>query len=248
MNKIQDIQKEEIDFWKNSKDEKPGARSTSKILEKASNGNIFLECINNISEINWKDNLNVLELGAGQGWASCILKSLHKGSIFTATDISKYAIASITQWEEIFDTKVDKTYACKSYETNEQKNSIDLVFTFASAHHFIKHKKTLKELKRILKSGGIAAYLFEPVTPPYWYSLAYKRVNSIRPEVHEDVLDVSRISKIAEDVGLKFKIIYTPIFRYRSGLSQTIYYIFLNKIPFFQKFFPATATLIFKKE
>lgn len=247
MKDLKDIQQEEIDFWKNSEDEKPGSRSTPKILEKASNGNILLECFSKINSINWDAELRVLEIGGGQGWASCILKSLYKKCTFVTTDISEYAIESIGQWEEIFDTKIDETYACTSYETNEKDESIDLVFTFAAAHHFLKHRKTLTEMHRILAKNGVAAYIYEPVTPPYWYSMAYKRVNSIRPEVHEDVLDLSRIAKISKEVGLDFEIIYTPIFNYRVGFVNTVYYIILNKLPFLQKFFPSTATLIFKK-
>ncbi len=247
MKNIKEIQQEEIDFWKNSEDESPGVRSTKKILEKSSNGNILLECISKISDINWDDNLTVLEIGGGQGWASCILKSLHQNCKFITTDISEHAIASIDQWEEIFNTKIDKTYACKSYETNEENHSIDLVFTFAAAHHFLKHRSTLKEMHRILKQNGIAAYIFEPVTPPYWYKLAYKRVNSIRPEVHEDVLDLSRIAKISKEVGLEFKVIFTPIFNSRIGSFNTLYYLILSRFSFLQRFFPATATLVFKK-
>lgn len=247
MKDLKKIQQEEIDFWKNSQDESPGSRSTKKILEKASNGIILLECIAKIKEINWDKQLTVLEIGGGQGWASCILKSLHKNCRFVTTDISEYAIASINQWEDIFDTKIDKTYACTSYETNEDDESIDLVFTFAAAHHFLKHRRTLREMHRILSHNGVAAYIFEPVTPPYWYKLAYKRVNSIRPEVHEDVLDLSRIAKISNELGLEFKVIFTPIFNSRIGFFNTVYYMVLNKLPFLQKFFPATATLVFKK-
>ncbi len=109
----------------------------------------------------------------------------------TATDISEFAVLSLPKWERLFEVEVDNSYACTSYETSESDDSIDQVFCFAAAHHFLAHKRTLHEISRILKPGGISFYFHEPATPKYLYSLAYWRVNRKRPQVPEDVLKTS---------------------------------------------------------
>ena len=72
----------------------------------------------------------------------------------------------------MFDVKVDEARAAKSYETGLADSSVDLVFAFASAHHFVLHRKTFAELARILRPGGVALYLYEPSVRSWAYPLA----------------------------------------------------------------------------
>ncbi len=60
---------------------------------------------------------DVLELGAGQGWASCIVKSRFPHMRVTATDFSPDAIAHLPTWERVFDVKVDEARTAKSFDT-----------------------------------------------------------------------------------------------------------------------------------
>ena len=240
------IQKKEIEFWKNSELERSGAKHLPTILEKMSMGKILLKSLQ-LSEINLARNSKILELGAGQGWASCILKKISPNSEVITTDISSYALESLNEWEKRLEVKIDNYYECKSYKTKEPDNSIDLIFTFASAHHFINHDKTIQEFSRALKPKGIAAYFYEPISPKFWYPLAFWRVNRKRPEIREDLLIPSELKKISCKYRLNFKIIRTPIFSNRHGLLETIYYIFLYIFPFFQKFLPGTAIILFSK-
>ncbi len=173
---------------------------------------------------------------------------MHPNSHVTLTDISPFAVESIDLWESIFSVKVDNSYHCKSYEIDEDKNSIDFIFAFSAAHHFICHRKTLAEISRVLKYGGTAAYIFEPVTQSFWYSMAYRRVNSKRPEVHEDLIKIDKIRSIAVSEGLDFSIIPTPVFSNRKGFIETLYYLVLSTFPFLQKFLPHTAILFFTKK
>jgi len=248
MKDIKAAQKQEINFWRDSEEERPGVRSIRKILEKMSNANELLESLSSIKTIKWDKETRVLEIGGGQGWASCIVKSIHPSAYVTLTDISPYAVESVGQWEDIFGVKIDKVYDCLSNKTKEKDNSIDFIFTFAAAHHFITHRKTIKEISRILKFGGSAAYFFEPVTPKFWYPMAYKRVNRKRPEVPEDLLIINELRKLAIEAGLKFSIIRTPTYNNRKGYLETLYYLILNTFPFLQRFFPHTATILFIKE
>jgi len=248
MKNIEKIQEQEINFWRDSDEERPGVRTIRNVLEKASNGIVFLDCLSEIKTLNCDKETRVLEIGGGQGWASCLLKSTHPNAHVTLTDISPFSVESVDQWEDMFKVKVDKVYHCKSNETKEGDNSIDFIFTFAAAHHFITHRKTINEMSRILKPGGSAAYFFEPVTQLFWYPMAYKRVNKIRPEVPEDVLIINKIRELSIEAGLEFTIIRTPNYSNRKGYVETLYYLIMNTFPFLQNLFPHTATILFTKK
>jgi ubiquinone/menaquinone biosynthesis C-methylase UbiE len=177
----------EIAFWRDAENESPESDSVHNIVNKASDAAILLDCIDRHRDKLVANGARVLELGGGQGWASCLYKKLVPSAVVTATDISPYAIASLPKWERVFNTRIDHSYACRSYETTEQDASIDLVFCFAAAHHFLAHKRTLREIHRVLKPGGKAIYFYEPVTPTYLHKLAHRRINRKRPDVPEDV-------------------------------------------------------------
>ena len=123
-NIIQTKQSIEIEYWRNSKTENPESDSINNIINKFSEASIFLDCLN-CYKSKLVDEGRVLELGAGQGWASCIYKKLYPKTHITVTDISKYAIMSVNKWEKMLEVKIDNAYACKSSEINEDDNSIN---------------------------------------------------------------------------------------------------------------------------
>jgi SAM-dependent methyltransferase len=104
------------------------------------------------------------------------------------THISKDALGSVWKWEHLCQARLDKIYPPLSYELAEEHDSVDLIFCFASAHHFGAHRRTLREISRVLRPGGKCLYLYEPSCPRYLHPFAYRRVNRIRPSVPEDVL------------------------------------------------------------
>ena len=106
----------------------------------------------------------------------------------------------------MFEVKIDNSYACKSYEINEIDGSLDLIFCFAAAHHFLAHKRTLLEISRVLKPGGKAFYFYEPATPKWLYSLTRWIVNKKRPQVPEDVLKTPELRLFAREAGLDFQL------------------------------------------
>ena len=112
----------------------------------------------------------ILELGAGQGWASCLTKVLLGGEHrFIVTDVSEEAVQSVAIWERAFDTRIDEARGSPSFDLGMPDESVDLVFCFQAAHHFGAHRRTLAEVSRVLRPGGACLYLHEPTTPSYLY-------------------------------------------------------------------------------
>ena len=246
MSDIEVKQKIEIEFWRDSKDESPQANSLHNIVNKVSDAAVFLDCLYRHQE-KLATSGRVLELGGGQGWASCVYKKQFPNTHVTATDISEFAVQSLPKWERLFEVKVDNAYACMSYEINESDASLDQIFCFAAAHHFLAHKRTLNEISRVLKPGGKAFYFYEPATPKYLYSPAFWRVNRKRPEVPEDVLIVSELRALAEKTGLDLQVDYYPAL-IKRGAFETVYYFVLGRITFLQRILPCSANFIFTKK
>lgn len=242
---LREKEKVEIDFWKNSESESPENFTTYNLLNKIGEAKFFYEIIQGYKEI-FRNSPKILELGAGQGWASCIIKKEFGQELITS-DISEYAVQSIKYWEGIFNVKIDHSLACTSYEIPLEDESIDLVFCFAAAHHFVKHKRSFQEINRILKPGGHCLYLYEPSCLPYLYRWQYKRVNRIRTEVPEDVLIYNRILKIARNCGFKARIDFFPIAR-SSSFLVTNYYFLLRSIPLLARLLPCNANFVFQKK
>lgn len=242
---IEATQKIEIEFWRGSKDESPEADSIYNIVNKISDTGVLLDCLNRHRAKLTSDG-RALEIGGGQGWASCVYKKQFPNAHVTATDISEYAIMSLPKWERLFEVKIDNSYACTSYEIHESDASLDQIFCFAAAHHFLAHKRTLREIFRVLKPRGKAFYFHEPATPKYLYSLAYWRVNRKRPQVPEDVLITPELRKLAREIGLDLHVDYYPSI-IKRGAFETVYFFVLSRIPFLQRILPCSAIFIFTK-
>jgi len=238
-------QRIEIEYWRDSPDERPGAESIDNLLNKMGEARIFHAYLEKLRQL-MSEHGTVVELGAGQGWSSCMYKKLFPAARVIATDISSYAIESIDYWHRVFGVRIDAHYACKSYETQEPAESVDLVFCFAAAHHFVEHGRTLIEIARILKPGGRALFLHEPICGRLLYPLAYRRVNALRPVVPEDLLIVADLRELAGAAGLETKLLRNePLLG--AWAFPTLNYSLQRWLPPLARVLPSSMSFVFRK-
>ncbi|MCW5943780.1 MAG: class I SAM-dependent methyltransferase [Fimbriimonadaceae bacterium] len=190
----------EIDFWRDDPSERPDVEDLGALLNKASILESFHKRFRH-HRARFEGAERVLELGGGQGGAACIVKRELPGTEVILSDISEFAVASLPKWERVFDVKVDRALACKSYEIPFEDASLDVVYAFAAAHHFIAHRKTFREVHRVLRPGGRCLYLHEPICSPMFHKALVARANRHRVVVPEDVLRWKELCALAESVG-----------------------------------------------
>ncbi len=188
----------------------------------------------------------ILELGAGEGWGSAMVKRAFPGAEVIASDLSAEAVAHAGEWEPVVGAVPDRTLACPSYEIPLEDGSVGLVFAFQAAHHFGAHGRTLAEVHRVLRPGGTCLYLHEPACPPGLHRLAKARVNRKRPEVPEDVLVHTRLLEIARAAGFEASVEFDPDPAHRRP-GETLYYAALQRLPFLWARLPCTADFRFDK-
>jgi SAM-dependent methyltransferase len=236
----------EIRFWSESPDEAPGADSVGAFTNKMAEARVVLEKFDAFDALLRKAG-TIIEVGGGQCWVSCLLRKRYgDAKRVIGSDIAPDAVASVPEWERIFRVRLDGALACRSYDLPFQTGSVDVLLVFAAAHHFGAHRRTLREVHRVLKPGGTALYLHEPACPQALHGLARKRVMAKRPVVPEDVLVHSRLRALARDAHLETKLVYSPTTTNR-GPMQTLYYLGLQKLPFLQRWLPCSIDFVFTK-
>jgi SAM-dependent methyltransferase len=245
MDELTRLRELEDAYWRTSEHERPESNSVCNIVNKAGEAAIFLEILE-LYRTDFELAGTILELGAGQGWASCLVKSFFPQARIIATDVSDYAVRSVPKWERIFGVEIDEAKSAPSDDLGEEDESVDVVFCFAAAHHFAADHSTLVEIHRILRPGGVAHYFFEPSCPASLHRLAKRRVMLKRPEVPEDVLVYTRVLAYARDAGLSAEVVFYPSFTHR-GRTETLYYAALSALPPLRRLLPCTANFTFRK-
>jgi ubiquinone/menaquinone biosynthesis C-methylase UbiE len=237
----------EQDFWNKAKSRSENARwfTIENLANKAADVEILLTKIRNHAELVERSG-TILEIGGGQGWASCVLKSLFPEKTIYASDIGQDVISYIKYWEDIYKVKVDNSFACKSYEIPLPDESVDLVFCYNAAHHFADVPGTLRDAYRVLAKGGACMLLQEPSCRKYIYPLASRRVLKKRPEVPEDVLVFKEMVRLGSAQGFDVEYRFDPLLLRRTP-KEMIYYYVLSKVKPLQSILPCGADYVFRK-
>ncbi len=234
----QQIEQEAL-FWDNDPFERPGSDALENLLNKGVDASTFREIVAQFSG-QFAASRRIVEVGGGQGWASCILKRLYPAAHITLSDAVPSAIVGLAIWERVFDCKLDAATAAPAQAIPIPDESVDLVFCYAAAHHFVDHDAALVETYRILRPGGWCLWLYEPTSSRMLHRAAEARVNRKRPDVHEHVLVPSIVLSKARCAGFTAAVEYWPN-TLRRGRFESIYYLLLSFVRLLCPILPCTA-------
>lgn len=238
--RLEEKERREIEAWKDSSPDNLGS-----IAYKFSESRVLMEKLGLYQEPFRRSGV-ILEVGGGQGWASCMVKRFFPDASVFASDISPYAVRGVEEWERILRVKLDRSFACKSYDIPLEPESVDLVFCFESAHHFVAQRRTLAEVYRILRPGGMCLYLHEPSCRPFLHTVAHRRVNRKRPEVPEDVLVYPKMQRMGLEAGFRVTLAFEPSL-YNRQPGELLYYALLRKLRVLRYWLPCSVDYVFEK-
>ncbi len=229
----------EANFWSTDPFERPGVNTLENFVNKAQDAAVLFDIIAPFAN-SFHEARRIVEIGGGQGWASCMIKRMNPSAHVTLTDAVPEAIAGRVIWERVLDCTLDAAHAAPAQSLPFADASVDLMFCFAAAHHFVDHAAALRETHRVLAPGGRCLWLYEPTSPKWLHAAAERRVNKKRPDVPEHVLVPAEIVAIAHASGLDASVSYCTSTAHR-GRFATLYYNLLDIVPPLQRLLPCTA-------
>ncbi|MBC7842691.1 MAG: class I SAM-dependent methyltransferase [Gemmatimonadaceae bacterium] len=231
--------RDETTFWENDPFERPGADTVENLLNKSLDASIFQEIVEQF-KAQFASARAIVEVGGGQGWASCIVKRLNPAAHVTLTDAVHAAVAGRTIWERVYRCSLDAAFAAPAQSIPLPDGTVDLVFCYAAAHHFVDHQAALRESWRVLRPGGWCLWLYEPTSSAFLRGVAEARVNRKRPDVKEHVLVPAEVLHVARGMGFVGQVTYWP-HRLRRGRFESLYYLGLSFLPWLAPVLPCTA-------
>lgn len=241
----------ELTFWANDPGEGPDADIFENTIYKS---RVMLTFRSAHPFMQIKGDERVLEVGAGQGWASVMLKRRFPQCYVVASDVSPHALQVTAKYETLMRAQIDEKWACSGAELPVADQSFDVVFCFAAFHHFVigdRYNSTLREMIRVLRPGGRVVLLYEPTSPKFLYKMMNAFVNKKRAanaEVDEDVVVLAKLSEAAAASKADLTFEYFPEFQQRLGPLSTFYYFALSKISLLQRVLPCSVNFRFVKQ
>lgn len=250
--RLTESDEKELRFWKTDPRHNPASSLWDNVEIKAGELRMFEELIPLLDP---KPGERILELGAGHGWSSLMLKRLHPESEIHASEISPDALLSATKWERLFERRLDGYWACQAGNTPFEDEQFDLVFTFAAFHHFViddRGRDALAEALRVTKRGGRLVLLSEPTAPVWLRDWSHRKLNRLRKgaggDVDEDCLVLPQLQRWGRELGATMQVHFDTKWSWREiALTGVLRSAAVRAVPALGWLVPVGAHVIFER-
>lgn len=148
-----------------------------------------------------------LDLGAERCQRSLVMEN-DLGATGLAVDISYHMLKSCDYYKDVFNkSKVPLRICCDAYSLPFMTNSIPFVFCYETLHHFPDPAPIIKEVYRVLASGGWFFFDKEPYRRTLYINLYKREKNLCRQKRYSQriSLSTSEIEKIFYKITYKIK-------------------------------------------
>jgi ubiquinone/menaquinone biosynthesis C-methylase UbiE len=154
-----------------------------------------------ISLLNIHPNVHFLDIGCGTGWAIDQAANLVKGNgLFYGVDLSPKMVEKA---KENFSGKDNFRFLQANSESIPLDDDFfDIIICTNSFHHYLHPDKALKEMRRLLKSGG-KLYLLDPVADLWIIKVVDVLKKLIEPE-HVKIYSTKEFQGLFQQAGLKY--------------------------------------------
>lgn len=141
--------------------------------------------------------VRVLDWGAGKGHISYFLKK--EGFQVTSCDLVSESIDSAfaQQTPLISANEIDIVPLNHEFNLPFESGSFDIVVSFGVLEHVDHDLQSLKEIRRILKPGGVMFFSFLP----FWLSWTQRLAHIRGDRYHSRLYSVSRVKSLARQAG-----------------------------------------------
>ncbi len=187
----------------------------------------------------------VLEIGAGAGWASAMLKARNQNVTVYTSDIAFAFMELALTYFPMFRGIPDILVVADAQKLPFESGYFDSVFCCSAVHHIPDLAKGLAEIRRVLKNGGTFIAIGEGVANPvmrYLYKriidrLGWRRKGIEEYKIQEGLYSLGQWQSFFESVGFK-QVSYEPCTdpkycqSYGSAYHR-IYYGIADKLPSF---------------
>jgi ubiquinone/menaquinone biosynthesis C-methylase UbiE len=176
----------------------------AKTLDEKSKLNDYLRKAqsNLIALLEFKDNLNFLDIGCGTGWAiGQLAKLANNNGTFYGVDLSSKMIEKAQ--ENFKDNPVIHFITANVESIPLDDNLFDIIICTHSFHHYLNPGKALSEMHRLLKDGG-KIYILDPTADTWILKIADKIIKLLEPE-HVKVYSTREFQSMFATAGLNYR-------------------------------------------
>jgi ubiquinone/menaquinone biosynthesis C-methylase UbiE len=155
-----------------------------------------------LSLIEFKENINFLDIGCGTGWAlGQAALSVENSSTFYGVDMSPRMIEKAT--DNFKDKKNFHFIQSNAESIPLEDNLFDIIICTNSFHHYLHPAKAMEEIYRLLKESG-KIYILDP-TADFWLVKVIDILIRILEPQHVKIYSSNEFKELMLRAGLKYK-------------------------------------------